>query len=190
MLFNAHAPANLWVHAFSSAIYIINMLPTPILSNKSPFEVLFHTVPNYEVFRIFGCRVFPYLLDYSPYKLAPRSTPCIFLGYCTQYKGYKCLDPTSQCIYTTGMLNSMKVFFPIPVSHLYQILPLWLSQPLMIKVLHLCQQSLTSITTHHLLLYLLQHRLHVNCARPFLCRCLNISRLPLLLHSSFHQSSP
>lgn len=112
MLFNAHAPANLWVHAFSSAIYIINMLPTPILSNKSPFEVLFHTVPNYEVFRIFGCRVFPYLLDYSPYKLAPRSTPCIFLGYCTQYKGYKCLDPTSQHIYTTRHAQFDESIFP------------------------------------------------------------------------------
>ena len=61
MLFNADAPASLWVDAFSSAVYIINRLPSKVLQSKSPFELLFHTTPNYNVFRTFGCRVFPYL---------------------------------------------------------------------------------------------------------------------------------
>ncbi|KAI3766125.1 hypothetical protein L2E82_16175 [Cichorium intybus] len=101
MIFKAHAPASYWVDAFSSAAYIINRLPTKLLANKSPFELLFQTTPNYEMFRTYGCLVYPYLRDYSPHKLAPRSVPCIFIGYNTQYKGYRCLDPATNRIYTT-----------------------------------------------------------------------------------------
>ena len=88
MLFNASAPASLWVDAFSFAVYIINRLPSSVLDNKSPFELLYHTQPNFQVFHIFGCRVYLYLRNYLDHKLAPRSIPCIFIGYNTQYKGY------------------------------------------------------------------------------------------------------
>ncbi|KAL4584277.1 hypothetical protein LXL04_008873 [Taraxacum kok-saghyz] len=101
MMFNAHAPANLWTHAFSSTAYIINRLPTKLLGNQSPYEMLFSSTPNYGNFRVFGCCVFPYLRDYSSYKLAPRSTPCLFIGYNTQYKGYQCLDPSTGRVYIT-----------------------------------------------------------------------------------------
>ncbi|MFS7939299.1 putative RNA-directed DNA polymerase [Helianthus anomalus] len=51
--------------------------------------------------RIFGCRVFPYLRDYTKNKLQPRSTPCIFIGYSPKYKGFRCLEPSSGRVYTT-----------------------------------------------------------------------------------------
>lgn len=101
MLFNANAPASLWVDAFSLATNIINRLPSKILDYKSPFELLYHSTPNYNVFKEFGCRVFPYLRNYSTNKLAPRSISCVFIGYSSQYKGYRCLDPSSNRIYTT-----------------------------------------------------------------------------------------
>ncbi|GJW03742.1 retrovirus-related pol polyprotein from transposon TNT 1-94 [Tanacetum coccineum] len=56
MLFNSNAPASLWVDAFTSAVYIINCLPTKLLNNKSPFELLFNRAPNYDIFRAFGCQ--------------------------------------------------------------------------------------------------------------------------------------
>ncbi|GKD45633.1 retrovirus-related pol polyprotein from transposon RE1, partial [Tanacetum coccineum] len=101
MLFHAHVPASYWVDAFSSATYIINQLPTKLLGNHSPFELLYSRLPNYTNFRAFGCLVYPYLRDYSAHKLAPRSIPCVFIGYNPQYKGYKCLDPDSSRIYIT-----------------------------------------------------------------------------------------
>lgn len=112
MLFHAHAPASLWVEAFTTAVYTINRLPSSVLDNKSPFEVLFHTTPNYENFRPFGCRVYPYLRDYCTTKLAPRSVPCIFIGYNNQYKGYRCLDPVANKIFTTRHAQFDEASFP------------------------------------------------------------------------------
>ena len=71
MMFHSNVPATLWTHAFSSAAYIINRVPTKLLDNKSPYELLFSTRPNYANFRVFGCCVYPYLRDYSSHKLPP-----------------------------------------------------------------------------------------------------------------------
>lgn len=58
MLFNCHEPASLWVDAFTSAVYIINCLLSKVVQNKIPFEVLYKNPPNYDIFKVFGCRVF------------------------------------------------------------------------------------------------------------------------------------
>ena len=99
MLFNAHVPAQYWVDAFTSATYIINRVPSPLLDNKSPFELLFGQEPNYSNFRVYGCQVFPYLRDYAKHKLEPRSLPCIFIGYSSSHKGFRCLDPSTNRIF-------------------------------------------------------------------------------------------
>lgn len=116
MLFGANAPAIFWAHAFSSAAYVINRLPTKVLLHKSPFEVLFNSVPSYSNFKVFGCRVFPYLRPYSEHKLAPRSIECIFVGYCTQYKGYKCLDPKTQRLFITRHARFDETSFPFAIN--------------------------------------------------------------------------
>lgn len=42
-----------------------------------------------------------HLRDYSTHTLASRSASCIFIGYNTIYRGYWCLDPTTNNLYTT-----------------------------------------------------------------------------------------
>ncbi|GKB16752.1 retrovirus-related pol polyprotein from transposon TNT 1-94 [Tanacetum coccineum] len=112
MLFNGRVPPKYWAEAFSSAVYIINRLPTPVLDHKSPFEVLFSRTPSYGNFRAFACRVYPYLRDYASHKLAPRSLPCIFMGYSSQYKGYRCLDPCTSRTYITQHARFDENVFP------------------------------------------------------------------------------
>nr|CAN65250.1 hypothetical protein VITISV_007535 [Vitis vinifera] len=90
LLFHSHLSPRFWVDAFSTATYIINRLPTPLLGGKSPFELLYGHSPHYENFHPFGCRVYPCLRDYMPNKLSPRSIPCIFLGYSPSHKGFRC----------------------------------------------------------------------------------------------------
>jgi hypothetical protein len=53
---------------------------------------LFCSAPSYEHLLVFGCACYPNIATTVPHKLALRSTRCVFLGYSTDHKGYKCLD--------------------------------------------------------------------------------------------------
>ncbi|KAK9047921.1 hypothetical protein SSX86_033117 [Deinandra increscens subsp. villosa] len=112
MLFHSKLNPNLWVEAFSTAVFIINRLPSKLLNGSSPFEILYKTKPDYNSFKPFGCRVYPLLRSYSEHKLSPRSVPCIFLGYSSKHKGYKCFEPTSSRTFITRHAKFDELSFP------------------------------------------------------------------------------
>jgi len=91
-MFHSNMPLYLWVDSFSTACYLINRLPSPVLDGKSPYKTLYSHPPSYSMLRTFGCLCFPFLLDYMPHKLSPRSLPCVFIGYSHLHKGFRCLD--------------------------------------------------------------------------------------------------
>ena len=66
-------------------------LPTSSLNFSVPFQALFKQKPDYQFLRIFGCACFPLLRPYNKHKFEFRSQECLFLGYSTAHKGYKCL---------------------------------------------------------------------------------------------------
>lgn len=101
MLFKSHVLTTYWVEAFSFVAYIISRVPTHVLGNHTPFELLYSQVPTYINFQVFGCQVFPYLRPYTKNKLSPRSILCVFIRYSSQYKSYRCLDPNTSRIYIT-----------------------------------------------------------------------------------------
>ena len=47
LLSHASLPLTFWPHAFSTAVYLINRMPTPTLNLSTPFELIFKTKPNY-----------------------------------------------------------------------------------------------------------------------------------------------
>ncbi|KAG8471832.1 hypothetical protein CXB51_036626 [Gossypium anomalum] len=53
LLAQAQVPLRFWVHAFISAVYLINRLPTSVLGEKSPYEVLHKAPPPYMHLQIF-----------------------------------------------------------------------------------------------------------------------------------------
>lgn len=73
-------------------MYIINRTPTPLLDNKTPFEILFKSKPNYTHLKVFGCLAFATTLVNGKHKFDPRARRCIFLGYPFRIKGYKLMD--------------------------------------------------------------------------------------------------
>ncbi|KAL4025846.1 hypothetical protein IC575_014252 [Cucumis melo] len=91
LLSQATLPLSFWVEPFSTSVYLINRLSTPVLDNISPLKKLFGQKPNFPSLRVFGCKCYPYLRPYQSHKLSLRSTPCTFLGYSTSHKWYKCL---------------------------------------------------------------------------------------------------
>ena len=100
-MFHAPVPLSLWVEAFSTVVFLINRLPSPLLDGKTPYELLFGKQPDYSMLLTFGCLCFPHLKDYSPNKLSPKYASCIFLGYSTLHKGFQCLDRMTHRVYVS-----------------------------------------------------------------------------------------
>jgi histone deacetylase 1/2 len=65
--------------------------PYQASGTNTPFQLLIGAVPWYDHLRVFGCLCFPNQTDTAPNKLSPRSTPCVFLGYPPDHRGYHCL---------------------------------------------------------------------------------------------------
>ena len=80
-------PLTFWDHAISTATYLINRLPTPLLTNKSPYELLYSKLPDYLFLKTLGCVCFPFTRPYNKHKFDFKSVPCVFLGYDNKYKG-------------------------------------------------------------------------------------------------------
>jgi len=116
MVFHSTVPLHFWVEAFSTAVFIINRLPTLVLNETSPFEILYGKSPLYTTFQIFGCLCFSNLCDYAKHKFEQKSLPCIFLGYHTSYKGFRCLDLVSHRVFVTLHARFDENVFPFSSS--------------------------------------------------------------------------
>nr|GEZ60743.1 ribonuclease H-like domain-containing protein [Tanacetum cinerariifolium] len=96
LLFQAHIPPSYWVEALNMLARLLNILPSTAINNEIPFTKLYNQTPTYEDLHVFGCLCYPHV-DAS-HKLEPRFTPCIFLGYPANHRGYQCLDLASNKI--------------------------------------------------------------------------------------------
>jgi histone deacetylase 1/2 len=94
LLSHAQLPLKFWDHSFTTAVHLLNRLPTSSLPQfSSPYHALHNKLPDYSSLRCFGCSCFPNLRPYQSHKLNFRSTKCVYLGPSPTHKGYKCLSP-------------------------------------------------------------------------------------------------
>ena len=128
LLFHSHLSPRFWVDAFSTAAYIINRLPTPLLGGKSPFELLYGYSPHYDNFHPFGCRVYPYLRHYMPNKLSPRSLLVFFWVIVLLIKSSAVLILPPLSYISPTMLNLMKLTFLLSLAPRPNIFPLFIFQ--------------------------------------------------------------
>lgn len=103
-------PFKFWDDAFVTVVFLINRLPTPLLGNITPLEN--YLIPLPIIPRVFGCVCYPHICPYNQHKLDFRSTKCLFLGYSSTRKGYKCLDQHMGRIYITPHVIFDEVNFP------------------------------------------------------------------------------
>ena len=96
LLAQAHLPFKFWWEAVHTAVYHINRLPTPVLKLLSPYEKLFKHKQDYSFLKCFSCLCYPYLRDFTRHKFDFHTSKCIFIGYSSSHKGYKCLTSSSQ----------------------------------------------------------------------------------------------
>ena len=101
LLSKVSLPFQYWFYAAQIAVFFINLLTTATLHSHSPYYLLYHSQPDLNQLRIFGCAYYPLLRPYTSYKLEPRTKECIFLGYSSVSKGYLCFDPITNNMYTS-----------------------------------------------------------------------------------------
>jgi len=106
MMFQMNVPKYLWSEAVLTAAYLINRMPSRILGMKSPIELLLGRQEFKVPPKVFGCVCF--VRDHRPSvgKLDPQAVKCVFVGYSSTQKGYKCWDPVGKKLFV-----SMDVFF-------------------------------------------------------------------------------
>ncbi|KAG8501162.1 hypothetical protein CXB51_003279 [Gossypium anomalum] len=71
--------------------HIVEMGLTLLAKNFSPYEKLYKVQPDYARLRVFGSACFPHLRPFQQHKLQFRSSKCVFLGFGSHQKGYRCL---------------------------------------------------------------------------------------------------
>ena len=89
LMFETHIPICFWPEAFATATYLTNRLPTKILNFQTPLATLNTFTP------------IPSSHSLPPCIFEPRAVKCVFLGYGTTQKGYRCYDLVHNKIYTT-----------------------------------------------------------------------------------------
>jgi hypothetical protein len=106
LLIQASLPRRYWAEGLHTATYLLNHLPTMAIQATCPHVALFGSAPSYMHLCVFGCMCYPKTTTTTPHKLSSRSTRCVFLGYSTDHKGYRCLD-----LSTNRLIISRHVIF-------------------------------------------------------------------------------
>jgi histone deacetylase 1/2 len=120
LLAHASVPFRFWGDAFSTACFLINRLPTRVINMQTPLERLLGEAPDYSFFRVFGCACWPHLRSYNNRKFEFRSKKCVFLGYSSLHKGYKCLHVPTNRVYISRDVVFDEGVFPfsqLPTPH-------------------------------------------------------------------------
>ncbi|XP_048481491.1 uncharacterized protein LOC105390889 [Plutella xylostella] len=89
---NANLPKKFWAEAISTAAYVTNRSPTKSLDYKTPEEIWTGKRPDVSSMKVFGCKAMMHVPKERRLKWDSKSKEVIFLGYCTESKGYRLYD--------------------------------------------------------------------------------------------------
>ncbi|RVW98707.1 Copia protein [Vitis vinifera] len=123
LMFSSNVPNYFWGEAILTATYLINRMPSRVLTFQSPRQLFLKQFPHTHAassdlpLKVFGCTAFVHVYPQNRSKFALRANKCIFLGYSPTQKGYKCYSPTNKRFYTTMDVSFFEHVFFYPKSH-------------------------------------------------------------------------
>ena len=88
LLFESHLPTHFWSYVIKHTVFLVDRVPSPVIQNQTPFELLFAQPPDFSDLRIFGCLYYASTYATHCKKFDPRSKCGIFLGFQSGTKGY------------------------------------------------------------------------------------------------------
>ena len=116
LLIHASMPPTYWAEALATAVVLLNRRPSTSINNDIPYHRLYHKMPDYSILRVFGCLCYPNLSATTSHKLAPRSSACVFIGYPSSQKGYRCLDLSTRRVIISRHVVFDEANFPFAVT--------------------------------------------------------------------------
>ena len=116
LLIHASMPPTYWAEALGTAVVLLNRRPSTSINNDIPYHRLYHKMPDYSILRVFGCLCYPNLSATTSHKLAPRSSACVFIGYPSSQKGYRCLDLSTRRVIISRHVVFDEANFPFAIT--------------------------------------------------------------------------
>jgi len=86
-------------------------LPSPLLKNTSPFELLYNQPPLLSHLKTFGCLCYATVVS-PKQNFDSRARQCIFIGYPRNKKGYKLFDIDVGTFFTSRDVTFHESVFP------------------------------------------------------------------------------
>ncbi|KAL4312908.1 hypothetical protein GQ457_01G012170 [Hibiscus cannabinus] len=108
----ASLPLVFWIDCILHAAYLINVTPTPVLKDKTPFEILFQKQPCLDHLKFFGSLAYASVLPKSKTKMHSRAHQCVFLGYPKNIKGYRLYDLQNRNVFVSRDVVFCEGIFP------------------------------------------------------------------------------
>ena len=120
LLYQSNLPIRFWGDCVLTAIYVINRLPSPILSNKTPFQLLYNQVPFVTHLRIFSNLCYA-TVNNPKDKFDPLARWCVFIGYPPNHKGYKLYNLEDNTVFVNSDMVFSRNHFSFYTLLSYQI---------------------------------------------------------------------
>lgn len=105
LCFTMRVPKRFWAEAVTTSVFLINRMPARIIDFQTPLKMLsqFHSIPSVLNLcpKVFGCVCYVHVHSHLRDKFDPRALKCVFLGYSSSQKGYKCFHPPTGKYYVS-----------------------------------------------------------------------------------------
>ncbi|KAK1414482.1 hypothetical protein QVD17_30227 [Tagetes erecta] len=131
LMFKGGIPKRFWGECIETAVYIINRLPSKVIKNQTPYEVVFKKQPDYDHMRTLGCLAYYSSIETGGDKFEFRGRPGVFMGYPQGTKGFKIFDLEHGKMVVSRDVKFVEHNFPFahlkpknPISDNFEI-PMW-----------------------------------------------------------------
>jgi len=112
LIFQSNLPKLFWNFAASHAVFLLNRLPSKVLHNKIPYDILYGSSSDLTFIKVFGCEAFASTLAHNRTKLDPRARRCVYLGRRLGIKGSLLYDLHIRKVFLSKNVSFNENSFP------------------------------------------------------------------------------